>query len=124
MSTPPYFDVTDGPSGQGDGLVTPLDVLVVINYINSHPAGSSEGESPTLASGRINQPADTDNVPAPTGGGRDVPTASVPLATVPAVAARRARPERIFGPDDSAWSPLADVLPDLAEAVARASCTR
>ncbi len=40
-SPPPYYDVSD------DDGVTALDVLMVINYINSHPTASGEGESPT-----------------------------------------------------------------------------
>jgi len=47
---PPYYDVSGGPNGEGDGRVTPLDVLGVINYLNSHPqATAGEGESVTTA---------------------------------------------------------------------------
>ncbi len=44
-SPPPYYDVSDS-----DGI-TALDVLLVINYINSHPTASGEGERPSAGDG-------------------------------------------------------------------------
>jgi len=38
FASPRFFDTS------GDGLVTALDVLGVINYVNAHPSGSGEGE--------------------------------------------------------------------------------
>jgi hypothetical protein len=44
-SRPLYYDVTDGPEGDGDGHITVLDVLIVVNFLNRHSTGSAEGEA-------------------------------------------------------------------------------
>ncbi len=170
---PPYYDVTGGLNGDGDGYVTAQDVLAVINYINSHPLGSSEGEaSPNATDGGSGSPATTLAVasvtvmlssdlsltPLPTssdyaanyvwlpGASSSVVTATVggsgsisvgnlltaPMGNdrnpsmsrrsgpSPAGTAHRAWTDSILNAVDGQSAVIEDVLPDLAEDVAKA----
>ena len=99
---PPYLDVS------GDDLLAPVDVLMVIHYINSHPRGSGEGE----AVAHTDSPPVLDAVPA-----LNVPTTAL-LAMAPVQQAAAA-------PNDSysrspTYPPLVPTAPAAGE-IRRAS---
>jgi hypothetical protein len=109
----------------GIGGVTPLDVLLIINYINSHPSGSPEGESPLAA--RTSSPAFPSTVPdaaVASGETRDVLTppvgndaarvASGTTANPFVPAPHRGRLNRPQSADDPWVDLLDDILLDLA----------
>jgi hypothetical protein len=98
---PPYYDVN------ADDLILPLDVLLVINYINSHPAGSAEGESPESL--------------LPTSTAAAAPSASIGRSAETGVLPRWNRiPSATVCDPDAEFGQLDSVLPDIVQDVHQA----
>ena len=99
----------------GDGLATPADVLVLINYLNSHPGESGLPSAGSLPAGYY----DVDGDQACTA--RDVLAA---INHLNAAAAQNPSPDsprdHVFGNLEGELSPLEDVLADLADDIASA----
>ena len=180
---PSSFPASETPPAQldinGDGSITPLDVLLVVNYINLQRPGSAERESSrqqtapgpgtetarasvvmtagaspagfvvsdlayapavtssvwlsgtgnssppeSLTASHGHRAATTERYLLPPAGEQHTSKAPVRSAGGSAGTTDRLAADRILGERDSSWSPLEDILSNLVEDVARASCTR
>jgi hypothetical protein len=117
----------------GDGFVTPLDALVLINYLNASAAGGVPPENAALRAlyGDVNDDSfcTADDVlavinrlntaPLPAAEGESIEFIPMSAAASKTRSADRVR-DRIFGDLAAEWSSLEGSLSDLAEEVASA----